>query len=102
MFRSDAGSDCSAICAVSALANARALREEQRARAGLETLVETCPVGVVVPDAATAAPLSLNREARRILAGLNATHQRSPSIGDRRSRPSMSVRGFYSTSETRR
>ena len=57
--------------AASALANARAHREERRARADLEALVETCPVGVVVFDAGTAAPLSLNREARRILAGLN-------------------------------
>ena len=56
--------------AASALANARAHREEQRARAELEALVETCPVGVVVLDAATGAPVSLNREARRILAGL--------------------------------
>ena len=58
--------------AAAALANARAHREERRARAGLEALVETCPVGVVVFDAATGVPLSLNREAGRILAGLNA------------------------------
>ena len=58
--------------AAAALANARLYREEQSARADLEALVETCPVGVVVLDAATAAPLSLNREARRILAGLDA------------------------------
>ena len=32
--------------------------------------METCPVGVVVLDAAGGAPLSLNREARCILAGL--------------------------------
>ena len=63
--------------AASALANARAHREEQRARADLEALVETCPVGVLVLDAATGAPLSLNREARRILAGL-ALEGRSP------------------------
>ena len=56
--------------AASALANARAHREERRARAGLEALVETCPIGVAVLDAATGAPLSLNREAQRILAGL--------------------------------
>ena len=57
--------------AAAALANARAHREEQRARADLEALVETCPVGVVVLDAATGAPLSLNREARRIMAVLD-------------------------------
>ena len=55
-----------------ALANARAHREERRARADLEALVETCPVGVAVVDAATAVPVSLNREARRILTGLYA------------------------------
>ena len=56
--------------AAAAVANARAHREERRARAGLEALVETCPVGVVVLDAATGALASLNREARRITAGL--------------------------------
>lgn len=48
------------------ISNARQHREEQRARADLETLVDTSPVGVVVFDAATGAPKSLNREARRI------------------------------------
>ena len=56
--------------AASALANARAHREEQRARADLAALVETCPVGVAVFDAASGVPLSLNREARRIVARL--------------------------------
>ena len=56
--------------AAAALANARAHREEQRARADLEALVETCPVGVAVFDAGSGALLSLNREARRIVAGL--------------------------------
>ncbi len=56
--------------AAAALANARAHREEQRARADLAALVETCPVGVAVFDAGSGAPLSLNREARRIVAGL--------------------------------
>ena len=56
--------------AAAAVANARAHREERRARADLEALVETCPVGVVVLDAATGALASLNREARRIVAGL--------------------------------
>ena len=56
--------------AAAALANARAHREERRARADLAALVETCPVGVAVFDAGSGAPLSLNREARRIVAGL--------------------------------
>ena len=61
---------CSPAQAAAAVANARAHREERRARADLEALVETCPVGVVVLDAATGALASLNREARRITAGL--------------------------------
>ena len=44
-----------------AIANARRYREEQRARADLETLVNTSPVGVGVFDAATGALVSLNR-----------------------------------------
>ena len=56
--------------AAMAISNARTHREEQRARADLETLVNTTPVGVVVFDARTGAPASLNREARRIVDGL--------------------------------
>ena len=52
------------------IANARAYREERRARADLETLVNTSPVGVVVLDARTGAPVSLNREAARLVKGL--------------------------------
>ena len=50
-----------------AIANARAFRNERRARADLEALVDTAPVGVVVLDAATGRLVSLNREARRIV-----------------------------------
>ena len=49
------------------IANARRYREEQRARASLETLIDTSPMGVVVFDARTGAPVSLNREGRRIV-----------------------------------
>ena len=56
--------------AAAAIANARTHRDELRARADLEALVETSPVGVAVLDAATANPLSVNREAKRILASL--------------------------------
>ena len=56
--------------AASAIAHARTYRAEQRARADLEALVETSPVGVVVFDARTANMVSLNREARRIVEGL--------------------------------
>ena len=57
--------------AATAIANARAHREERRARADLETLIETSPVGVVVFDGPTGEPLSLNKEARRIVDALN-------------------------------
>ncbi len=52
------------------IANARAYREERRARADLETLVHTSPVGVVVFDARTGAMTSFNREAMRLVQGL--------------------------------
>ena len=57
--------------AAAAIVNAREHRAERRARANLEALVETCPIGVVVLDAASGAPLTFNREARRIFAGLH-------------------------------
>ena len=56
--------------AAAAIANARAHRDERRARADLEALVDTSPVGVVVFDARTGGPLSFNREARRIVESL--------------------------------
>ena len=55
--------------AAAAIANARTHRAERRARADLETLVETSPVGVVVFDSA-GRPASFNREARRIVESL--------------------------------
>ena len=56
--------------AATAIANARTYRAEQRARADLEALIETSPVGVVVFDGGTGHLVSLNREARRIVQGL--------------------------------
>ena len=56
--------------AANAVANARTYRTEQRARADLEALVETSPVGVAVFDAATGGLLSLNREAKRMMGRL--------------------------------
>ena len=56
--------------AATAIANARAHHDERRARADLETLIETSPVGVVVVDGGTGGILSINREARRIVKGL--------------------------------
>ena len=52
------------------IANARRYRDEQRARNDLETLINTSPVGVVVFDAEAGVPVSLNREARRIVSNL--------------------------------
>ena len=52
------------------IANARRYRDEQRARAYLEALVNTSPVGVVVFDAKTGIPVSHNRETLRIVEGL--------------------------------
>ena len=58
-----------------AIANANRHREERRARADLETLIETSPVGVVVFDAVTGDPVSFNREAQRIVDNLRNSDQ---------------------------
>lgn len=55
------------------IANSRRFRDEQRARADLEALIETSPVGVVVLDVKTGVPVSFNRETRRIISGLGIT-----------------------------
>ena len=52
------------------IANARRYRDEQRARADLEALINTSPVGVAVFDTGTGALVSFNRETARILEGL--------------------------------
>ncbi|MDE0105485.1 MAG: response regulator [Bryobacterales bacterium] len=57
--------------AATAIANARTHRDERRARADRETLIETSPVGVVVFDAKTGRPVSFNRESRRIIENLH-------------------------------
>ena len=53
------------------IANARRHRDQRRARADMETLVNTTPVGVLVFDAKTGGVTSVNREARRIVSGLH-------------------------------
>ena len=58
--------------AAAVIVNARTHRNEQRARADLEALVETTPVGVVILDAKSGRLVSLNREARRIAERLRA------------------------------
>ncbi len=48
------------------------------ARVDLETLINTSPVGVVVFDAGTGAPLYVNRETRRMLEALRPRHPDVP------------------------
>ena len=50
--------------AATAIANALTHRDEQRARADLEALIDTSPVGVVVFDAKSGRAVSFNREAK--------------------------------------
>ena len=57
------------------IANARRHRDELRARTDLETLIDTSPVGVVVFDGRTGAPVSVNLEMRRIVDGLRDPDQ---------------------------
>ena len=64
------------------LSNARRHREEQRARADLETLVDTAPVGVVVFDAATGGMASVNREALRLVDCLREEGQTAEDLLD--------------------
>ncbi len=56
--------------AATAVANARTHESERRARADLEALIETSPIGVVVFDAQRGRAVSFNREARRIVESL--------------------------------
>ena len=56
--------------AAAAIVNARTHRDERRARADLEALIETSPVGVVVFNLGTGRPVSLNREAKRLAESL--------------------------------
>ena len=68
--------------AAMAIANARRHREEQRARAYVETLIDTSPVGVVVFNAGTGVPVSLNREGRRLVDGLTDPGQTAEQLLD--------------------
>ncbi len=52
------------------ISNARRHQAEQRARADLEALVNTAPVGCVVFDTKTGEVVSINQEARRIVGDL--------------------------------
>ncbi len=61
--------------AATAIANARTYRKEHRARADLEALVDTSPIGVAVFNARTGQPVLINREARRIVEDLSPAGQ---------------------------
>ena len=61
--------------AAQVIANARRHRDEKRARASLETLIDTSPVGVAVFDVGTDTPVTFNREARRIIDNLRDPEQ---------------------------
>ncbi|MDE2778267.1 MAG: response regulator [Chloroflexota bacterium] len=64
------------------ISNARRYRDEQRARKDLESLIDTSPVGVVVFDAETGMPVSINREAARIVEILREPDQPAEQILD--------------------
>ena len=57
------------------IGNARTYRDERRARTDLETLVNTSPVGVVVFDVKTGAPVLRNREMVRLVDHLREPDQ---------------------------
>ena len=66
--------------AATAIANARTHRAEQRARSDLAAVVDTAPSGVAVFNARTGEPISVNREARRIVEGLLSAGQRTEDL----------------------
>ncbi|MYK87388.1 MAG: GAF domain-containing protein, partial [Acidobacteria bacterium] len=57
--------------AATAIANAQAYRDERQARADLEALVDTSPVGVAVFEAESGELVRFNREGQRMVAGLD-------------------------------
>ena len=61
--------------AAQVIANARRHRDERRARASLETLIDTSPVGVAVFDVQKGALATFNREGARIVDGLRDREQ---------------------------
>ena len=63
-----------------AISNARRYSDELRAKADLEALVDTSPVGVLVFDAKTRRLLSRNRETIRIVRGLHAPGRSLPEL----------------------
>ena len=68
--------------AATAIANARKHREEQRARADLEALIDTSPVGVAVFDAKSGKVVSMNREVRRLVESLRMPDRSLEQLSD--------------------
>lgn len=64
------------------IANTRRFSELQRALADREAVVNTAPIGVAVVDAVSGLPVSFNREAVRMMAGLLTDEPRSESFLD--------------------
>ena len=62
------------------VSNAHRFRDEQQARADLEALVNTSPVGIVIFDAKTGDLVSLNQETRRIIRGVHAPGHTLPEL----------------------
>ena len=69
--------------AATATINARRLRDERRARANLEALIESSPIGVVIFDGRTGRPTSFNREAMRIVESLHMPGRSPEQLLDR-------------------
>ena len=80
--------------AAAAIANARTHRNEQRARADLEALVETSPVGVVVFDAETGQPTA--SRSRGLPSARRGTVDKVESAGVRGSAPKCCRRSAFS------
>ena len=53
--------------AATAIANARQYRNEQRARADLDALIDASPIGILIFDAKTGSLMSVNEETKRIV-----------------------------------
>ena len=68
--------------AAMAITNAHRYRDEYRARADLEALVNTSPIGVVVLDAKTGNVLSANQETWRIFGDLSGHSRNVPQLLD--------------------
>lgn len=64
------------------IANSRTYSSERRAKADLETLINTSPIGVVVIDARTGGLIFINQETRRIVDDLWSANQTPDQVLD--------------------